>query len=295
MEFNTVQKLMDEAYEIWQNELRDSASQTTLFKTLEERGMSNHVKAVMLGNLNYQVENGGFQQWVDNGYASEALPGLLDFLKELGTENANKVWVMLTKLGKYTSVGVMNQGFGATYWEDEGEFLCEECRGMGGDDEQVDCDYCYGSGDDEDGDPCSACDGVGYTWEWVECEECYGSGYSDQRSFGRDLAANFDDEYYKINQNLLQEVEDFFNGNPPPKAGTFDVNPQPQENGIRYPDIRVKLVGEDGNAFNIMGIVSRALRRHKVSKEEIDQYIAESTSGDYDNLLRTATQWVNVA
>jgi hypothetical protein len=63
----------------------------------------------------------------------------------------------------------------------------------------------------------------------------------------------------------------------------------------KYPDVQVQLVGEDGNAFAIMGRVAGALKRAGVPKEEIDVYYSESTSGDYDNLLRTATQWVQVA
>ena len=62
----------------------------------------------------------------------------------------------------------------------------------------------------------------------------------------------------------------------------------------KYPEVEVQLTGEDGNAFAIMGAVQKALRKHGVSKEEIDQYYAESTSGDYDNLLRTAFKWVTV-
>lgn len=60
-----------------------------------------------------------------------------------------------------------------------------------------------------------------------------------------------------------------------------------------YPDIEVKLVGEDGNAFAIMGRVSKALRRGGATTEEVNQYMAESMSGDYDNLLRTAMKWVS--
>lgn len=63
---------------------------------------------------------------------------------------------------------------------------------------------------------------------------------------------------------------------------------------VKYPDIEVELVGQDGNAFAIMGAVSKALRKAGVSKEEIDQYKEESMSGDYDNLIRVAMSWVNV-
>lgn len=63
----------------------------------------------------------------------------------------------------------------------------------------------------------------------------------------------------------------------------------------KYPEIKVQLVGLDGNAYSIMGRVSAALKEAGISKEEIDEYYAESTSGDYDHLLRTATEWVSVS
>lgn len=60
----------------------------------------------------------------------------------------------------------------------------------------------------------------------------------------------------------------------------------------KYPDVEVRLVGEDGNAFMIMTRVSQALKEHGVSAEEIERYREESMSGDYDNLLRVAHEWV---
>ena len=62
----------------------------------------------------------------------------------------------------------------------------------------------------------------------------------------------------------------------------------------RYPEIDVQLTGEDGNAFAVMGAVSKALKRNGVSPEEVDKYMKESMSGDYDELLVTAMNWVNV-
>ena len=60
-------------------------------------------------------------------------------------------------------------------------------------------------------------------------------------------------------------------------------------------EIKVQLSGNDGNAFAIMGSVKSALKKAGASKEEIDQYLSESMAGDYDNLLRVATDWVKVA
>ena len=63
---------------------------------------------------------------------------------------------------------------------------------------------------------------------------------------------------------------------------------------VKYPEVKVKLVGEDGNAFAIMARVIKGLKSAGVSAEEIAQYQQESMSGDYDNLLRTAMRWVSV-
>lgn len=62
----------------------------------------------------------------------------------------------------------------------------------------------------------------------------------------------------------------------------------------KYP-IKVTLVGEDGNAFAIMAKVNHALKDAGASKKEVDQYMEESMSGDYDHLLRTAMKWVVVS
>ena len=55
----------------------------------------------------------------------------------------------------------------------------------------------------------------------------------------------------------------------------------------------VKLVGEDGNAFAIMGKVRRALKQAG-QNEKAEQYTKEATSGDYDHLLRVTMDYVDV-
>lgn len=62
----------------------------------------------------------------------------------------------------------------------------------------------------------------------------------------------------------------------------------------KYPDVHVDLVGEDGNAFAILGRVNGAMIRADISREERDAFLAEATSGDYNHLLRTVTKWVSV-
>ena len=52
--------------------------------------------------------------------------------------------------------------------------------------------------------------------------------------------------------------------------------------------IRVELVGQDGNAFAIMGRIQRAGRNQGWSAEALDDLFDQMKSGDYNNLLRVA-------
>lgn len=68
-----------------------------------------------------------------------------------------------------------------------------------------------------------------------------------------------------------------------------------EDNGPKYPEIEVELIGQSGNAFMILGLMNKALRKGGVPQEERDAFQAEATSGDYDHLLRTCVKWVNVS
>jgi hypothetical protein len=60
---------------------------------------------------------------------------------------------------------------------------------------------------------------------------------------------------------------------------------------MRYPEVSVQLVGQDGNAFSILGRCKRAAQRGNVPPEEVDSFMKEATSGDYDHLLATCMAW----
>jgi hypothetical protein len=64
---------------------------------------------------------------------------------------------------------------------------------------------------------------------------------------------------------------------------------------MKYPDIHVRLVGTDGNAFAVLGAVRSALQRAGVSASEIEAFLDEAMAGDYDHLLATAMRWVDVS
>lgn len=62
----------------------------------------------------------------------------------------------------------------------------------------------------------------------------------------------------------------------------------------KYPDVHVQLVGRDGNAFMVLGLCQRAAQKAELSKAEIDEFMKEAQSGDYDHLLATCMAWFDV-
>ena len=73
------------------------------------------------------------------------------------------------------------------------------------------------------------------------------------------------------------------------------IAPVPDTTGpVRYPSIKVKLVGTDGNAFSVLGNVRKGLSAAGVSAEEINLFRKEAMSGDYNALLATCMKWVDV-
>ncbi len=56
----------------------------------------------------------------------------------------------------------------------------------------------------------------------------------------------------------------------------------------------VQLTGRDGHALANMGAVKQALQRAGYSREQVEKYLEESMSADYNNLLVVAQKWVNV-
>lgn len=62
----------------------------------------------------------------------------------------------------------------------------------------------------------------------------------------------------------------------------------------KYPNVRVQLSGEDGNAYAIIGMVAQALRR-QVGNEAADEYREQALASEsYDGLLQLTMQTVEV-
>ena len=57
---------------------------------------------------------------------------------------------------------------------------------------------------------------------------------------------------------------------------------------------RLKLVGEDGNAYNILGLAKRAGEKAGWTKEQWKEFLDKAVSGNYDHLLQTCMRFFDV-
>lgn len=73
------------------------------------------------------------------------------------------------------------------------------------------------------------------------------------------------------------------------------MDPSTEEAGPKFPDVSVQLTGNDGNAFAILAAVKRGLKgSESATPEDVEAFMAEAMSGDYDHLLVTCMRWVDV-
>jgi hypothetical protein len=80
------------------------------------------------------------------------------------------------------------------------------------------------------------------------------------------------------------------------RGGEVDSKRMNKPNGAarRYPKLRVKLRGEEGDAFAVLLLVAATLRRAGVPAAEITEFRKQATAGDHAHLMLTCSQWVNL-
>lgn len=74
----------------------------------------------------------------------------------------------------------------------------------------------------------------------------------------------------------------------------MSVVPHNELMNTKYPEINIPLIGEDGNAFSILGRVKRAMRRAGLTDEEWEAFHTEATASTYEHLLVTVMRWFRV-
>jgi len=54
---------------------------------------------------------------------------------------------------------------------------------------------------------------------------------------------------------------------------------------------KFSFAGRGGNAFYIIGGARRTLEKAGYSEEEVQKFVTEAESGDYDNVIQTVMRW----
>lgn len=57
---------------------------------------------------------------------------------------------------------------------------------------------------------------------------------------------------------------------------------------------KLKLIGQDGNAFAILGKARRAAREAGWTKEQLEDFMDLAEEGDYNNLLKVVMEHFDV-
>jgi hypothetical protein len=110
-----LQALMDEFYSEWQKEENKGKDKWEILGNFSEE----HQIAVVFGNFNYQVENGGLSQWIYNGYLHDDAETFTKYLA-LGAATDSRCQVILER------VDILNQYASDTECNHDGSFIDEE-------------------------------------------------------------------------------------------------------------------------------------------------------------------------
>ncbi len=85
-----IQALMDEVYHEWNKQENKDKGKRDILNGFSEA----HQIAVIFGNFNYQVGNGGIEQWIYNGYFHDDAEKFIDYL-EAGAASDARCQVIL--------------------------------------------------------------------------------------------------------------------------------------------------------------------------------------------------------
>jgi hypothetical protein len=84
---------MDEMYNEWQKEENNNKGKWDILGGFSEA----HQIAVIFGNFNYQVENGGIEQWIYNGYFHDDVEKFIEYL-ETGAKSDERCQTILGRI-----------------------------------------------------------------------------------------------------------------------------------------------------------------------------------------------------
>ena len=259
-----IQTRMDIFYNEFQKEENKGKSYTDITNYFKSINRYDIVIATMLGNMNFQIGNGGIEQWYDNGYTEYSFEDIYNFVKKSYAilPEAKKLRLWLKEVFKLL--------------EDQIEYELDNM------DENIG-DYEYERYDHEN----SPMEQRGTELS----SEYYNDIVEDINDPNNilDTMMRHYDEIIKITDEQVKNSEDILD-----KEDEKSLL-KPSETGIKFPQIKVKLVGTDGNIFALMAKVSNVLKQNRVNNDSVNEFSKDIiNSSNYDEALSKITNWVNV-
>jgi hypothetical protein len=92
---NKIQSLIAEVYSEWQKDENKGKGKWEVLEGFSEE----HKIAVAFGNFNYQVENGGIEQWIYNGYFHDDSEKFIEYL-EIGAQTDERCRTILDRVSQ---------------------------------------------------------------------------------------------------------------------------------------------------------------------------------------------------
>lgn len=304
-----LQDLIDKGFKTWKEY---SIDRSKILKIVPK----SQAIAMVIGAFNYQVRNGGLEQWFYNRYWDSDFDLLYDSMKkavgfDLGKESRTILAILeRIKIAQEQHSMITKDGY--VHVE------CSDCNGDGEYEET--CPDCDGSGttspDDDFGDVCPTCDGDGVIIEF--CSNCEGTGYyevelpyfvnttdyliinnvdSNTEIFKLVTNDDVNELYYELDESavftmgksLIEKLEAA--ETPDMKVANDFIS---ELRSLRRFKPRCNLTGEDGNIFNLVAKASVALKRAQMETEARAMRSEVSHSSSYHDALAIISRYVDI-
>jgi hypothetical protein len=325
----TLQRLaaeLGENHEEIYNVRRELAERLWSMETFWAQLSARELIAVLTGNMNYQVENGGWLQWCDNGYV-QCADELETILREsIGTKAAVEVADMVARVAhaweQFQSDKDDTPPSAFCHCEDEDECECETEEDIWqaahdefcGVVEPLDSRF-YEINEQFMTDVEAFLKGEGNSTEqsaavknaqpdadpWAETEPGEDETESPRDGFHA-LMRNADEYADYCERQAQAEAEesdendgDYDDSDEALFARQERFNHQAATSRATgsLSGLPCRLIGTDGNAFAVIGSVSNALKRGG-RRDLVEPFRQEATSGDYNGVLKAAMKYVEV-
>ena len=125
--------------------------------------------------------------------------------------------------------------------------------------------------------------------------ECL-DGHIKESVLAKELNAELEEAYNNLPKEEKEECFDYVKAKCLKYEESIDLIQKMEEGAIKVArKPRLKLSGQNGNAFVILGKAQNEAKKANWSEQQIEEFMNEAKSSDYDHLLQTCCKYFDVA